>query len=96
MNTGPSQAFNALWRSFQTEFEPFVAEVKRCSKNVEEEVSLAKAQADRQEQQLQLRERGAASEGRKLWQSYITKSGKENEEFRKWRIQRDERNASKH
>ena len=78
------------------EFEPFEAEVKRCSQNVEEEVSLAKAQADCQDQQLQLREREAASEGRKFWQSFITKSGKENEEFRKWRIQRDERNASKH
>src|SRR5436853_6296053 len=45
-NTGPSQVFNALWRSFQTEFQPFEAEVKRCSEDVEKEISLAKAQAD--------------------------------------------------
>lgn len=60
------------------------------------EISLAKVQADSQDQQLQLREREAASEGRKAWRSFITKTGKENDQDREWRIQRDERNSSKH
>jgi hypothetical protein len=72
-----------------------VAEIRRCSKDVEKEIWLAKAQADYQDQQVQLREREAASKGRKVWQSFITKTSRENEEFREWRIQRDERNASK-
>jgi hypothetical protein len=62
---------------------------------MEKEISLAKAQADYQDQQVQLRERESAFEGRKIWQSFITKTGRENEEFREWRIQRDEWNASK-
>lgn len=93
--TGPSQVFNALWRSFEAEFAPHEAEIKRCSKVVEEEILLAKAQADYQDQQLQLREREAASDARKSWRSFITKTSSDTEESREWRIRRDARAASK-
>ena len=96
---GPSvldQVLNASWQSFKTEFEPFEAEIRQCSKNVNKEISLAKAQADHQDQQLQLREREAASKGRKAWNEFMTKSGKENEKFREWRLQVEDRKASKY
>jgi hypothetical protein len=63
---------------------------------VEKEILLAKAQADYQDQQLQLKEREAASDGREILRSFITKASKDKEEFREWMTQRDERDASKH
>jgi len=94
--TGPSQFLNALTHSFQTEFEPYEADIRRCSEDVEKEILLAKAQADYQDQQLQFKEREAASDGRKILRSFITKASKDNEEFREWMTQRDERDASKY
>ncbi|KAJ9634593.1 hypothetical protein H2199_008876 [Coniosporium tulheliwenetii] len=91
-----AQVVNALWRSFQTEFEPYEAEVKRCSKEVKEEIYLANAQAAHQDQQLVRLEQEAASKHRRAADLFFQGAGKENDESRRWRVQRDERKSRKH
>lgn len=52
-NPGSSQLWNAIRKSFDQEFEPYIDDIKRLSCEVKEEIQLAKAQADEQDKQLQ-------------------------------------------
>ena len=91
MNSVSKQLFNAFWRSFEREFEPFKVDLKFYSKEVKNQIALAAAQTDHQERQLQTQERDAALEGRSFIKSLAYLNKKENDEFREWRIRRNNR-----
>jgi hypothetical protein len=58
-------------------------------------IDFAKAQADHQEQKLQIMERRDASDSRHLSRLFFSKTMKEIDDMKEWRIQRNERRASK-
>ena len=96
MNKGQAHIVYAISGSFETEFQPFIAELRRCNEDVEKEIGLAKAQADYQDLQLQLVERKAAFSLRKYTKAFFSRANKEFEASAEWRIQRDERRSSKY
>ncbi|KAK2471615.1 hypothetical protein H9L39_16606, partial [Fusarium oxysporum f. sp. albedinis] len=51
----------AFFQSFEQEFEPDASDIRKMGENVKDEINLAKAQTDRQDQMLQKEERVAAS-----------------------------------
>ncbi|KAK8099051.1 uncharacterized protein PG998_012292 [Apiospora kogelbergensis] len=60
------QLFNSLLVSLEQEFKPDLDEIQQYSDSVMQEIQFAKAQADRQEQQLQVIERQEARRNRTL------------------------------
>ncbi|KAJ3562144.1 hypothetical protein NPX13_g8673 [Xylaria arbuscula] len=65
------QIREAFYRSFDQEFRPDTDDIRRCSKNVKDAISLAKAHVDAQEQKLQAEERTEAAKER-IWLKTIT------------------------
>lgn len=62
--TGHKQILNSLRQSFPSEFELDQLEIERCGKEVREEIQLAKAQEDREYQDLQQKQIEFAKKGR--------------------------------
>lgn len=77
----------ALWQSFDNEFEPFMAKMQHCNNEVKQEVRLAKAQADRQHQLLELKEQEMA--GKRL-QDIMLRSKQVAEEIKYMRLQKEQ------
>ncbi|RDA89289.1 hypothetical protein CP532_0587 [Ophiocordyceps camponoti-leonardi (nom. inval.)] len=86
---------NALWQSFLIEFKPDIDAVQASGKEVKAEVALAKAQADRQDQELQRKEREAASESRSILGRFMLKARDDIDVIRQQQLQRDQRRARK-
>ncbi|RKL08725.1 hypothetical protein BFJ70_g16753 [Fusarium oxysporum] len=63
----------AFFKSFEQEFELDVNDIQRLGKEVKDEINLAKAQIDHQEQVLQEQERVAASKQRSRLRKFIPK-----------------------
>jgi hypothetical protein len=85
----------ALWRPFEKEFGPFEDELRKRSKDIKEEISLAATQAAVREQELQALERRAAKEHRVFGSVFQSKMEQTSGEARDWRLRVDEQRASK-
>lgn len=77
----------ALWQSFDNEFEPFMAKMQHCNNEVKQEVRLAKAQADRQHQLLELKEQRMAE---KRFQDIMLRSKHVAEEIKYMQLQKEQ------
>ncbi|KAH7113921.1 hypothetical protein B0J13DRAFT_460468, partial [Dactylonectria estremocensis] len=84
---------NSLWQSFEQEFRPDMDDIRRCSSNVKEELLLAKAQADYQDQQLQGVERKEASDYRRGLTRFMSRMTSNMDKTESMQVQRDEREA---
>ncbi len=90
---GTTHLFNALWQPFEQEFKSDVGEIQRCGKEVREEIKLAKARADFQDQELQKKERDAASGYRHKLSNMLSRTGDNVEAIKGWQLQRDKRRS---
>ncbi|KAI3573042.1 ankyrin repeat protein [Fusarium oxysporum f. sp. albedinis] len=77
------------------EFEPDVNDIQRLGKEVKDEINLAKAQIDHQEQMLQEKERVAASKQRSRLRKFIPKVESELDTIKELQIQRSTRRSMK-
>jgi hypothetical protein len=91
---GQKQLRIAFFQSFEQEFEPDANDIQRLGKEVEDEIKLAKAQIDRQDQMLQEKERVDASEQRSWLGKFIPKVERELDTNKELRIQRSTRRSS--
>ncbi|RDA94437.1 hypothetical protein CP533_2254 [Ophiocordyceps camponoti-saundersi (nom. inval.)] len=89
------QIVNSLWQSFEMEFQSDADAIQGCGKEVKAEVALAKAQADRQDQELQKKEREAASKSRLTLNGFMSKANDGIDNIRQEQLQRDQRRARK-
>ncbi|KAI1026507.1 hypothetical protein LB504_013128, partial [Fusarium proliferatum] len=80
---------------FEQEFEPDASDIRRMGKNVKEEINFAKAQADRQDQMLQEKERVAASKQRSRLRKFIPKVESELDTIKELQVQRSTRRSIK-
>ncbi|SCV61374.1 uncharacterized protein FFFS_15943 [Fusarium fujikuroi] len=78
---------------FEQEFEPDASDIRRMGKNVKEEINFAKAQADRQDQMLQEKERVAASKQRSRLRKFIPKVESELDTIKELQVQRSTRQS---
>ncbi|KAL5585649.1 hypothetical protein FOVSG1_013341 [Fusarium oxysporum f. sp. vasinfectum] len=85
----------AFFHSFEQEFEPDANDIQRQGKEVKDEIKLAKAQTDRQEQVLQEKERVAASKQRSRLRKFIPKVERELDTIKELQIQRSTRRSMK-
>ena len=89
------QLSKALLFSFKAEFRPYEEEITKLSQDVRDEASLASKQAQKQENELQARERTNARRhreiGAKFWGDYHTSK----EEDKKWALEINRRQLEK-
>ncbi|KAK7946207.1 uncharacterized protein PG986_010528 [Apiospora aurea] len=83
----------SLLSSFEQEFKPDVDEVQWYSDSVEQEIHFAKAQADRQDQQLQAMEREEALKGRTLVDRFTGRVEAKLMRMHDMQLQKDERES---
>jgi hypothetical protein len=91
---GQKQLRVAFFQSFEQEFEPDASDIRRMGKNVKDEINLAKAQTDRQDQMLEEKEREAASKQRSRLRKFIPKVESELDTIKKLQMQRSTRGSS--
>ncbi|KAM0273218.1 hypothetical protein ACHAQH_008386 [Verticillium albo-atrum] len=84
---GHKQLANAVWRSFKEEFKPYVDDIQGLAKEVQHEIHLAKALVDRQDRELQEKEREIASKERSAFRKFIPVTGKKLETIQKLQVQ---------
>ncbi|RYP24628.1 hypothetical protein DL767_008572 [Monosporascus sp. MG133] len=84
---------NALWQSFYQEFKPDADDIQRCGDEVKEELALAKAQADHQDQVLQNKERDAASGLRSKLRAFMSVTKDEIDTVKQLQLQRHLRDS---
>ncbi|KAH8667894.1 hypothetical protein BGZ61DRAFT_498355 [Ilyonectria robusta] len=89
-----TKLLKALWESFEQEFKPDVAAIQRLSKDVRDELGLAKAQADRQDQKLQDIERKESAGSRWELNKFFKRADDKLDKL-SGHLQRDERRARK-
>ena len=80
---------------FETEFGPYETKLTRLSKEIREEISLASKQARKEEDQLQARERQEARISRHMLTIFGDRVSRNDEEAKKWRLERDRRKLGK-
>ena len=90
-----STVLNALWRSLEDELKPETSKIYELSQDVEQQILLAKFESDLQEQRLQQKERQASSDHRNRFTSFLSRSEKEQDDFREWQLQQDLTKISK-
>jgi hypothetical protein len=78
----------AFFQSFEQEFEPDASDIRRMGKNVKDEINLAKAQTDRQDQILQEKERVATSKQRSRLRKFIPRVESELDAIKELQVQR--------
>jgi hypothetical protein len=76
-----SKLLKALTKSFQADLRSYVEDIRTKADNVQAEIGLIKAQYDREEQQLQTKERQDAANYRKRLLAWTSKSNNEMEEL---------------
>lgn len=86
------QILQAFWNSFEQEFESDIKDIRSRSDYVKEEIALAQAQVNAQEQQLQTMERENACRGRSVAMKMLSRTEKQ---MREWEIQRNARKTQK-
>ena len=87
------QLFNSLLVSFEQEFKPDLDDIQRYSDSVMQEIQFAKAQADRQDQQLQVIERQEAQRNRTLMGRLTARADDKLKKIHEMQIQKEERSA---
>ncbi|KAI8635647.1 hypothetical protein F5Y19DRAFT_17847 [Xylariaceae sp. FL1651] len=93
--TWREQVFQAFKASFEQEFKSDIDDIKRCSNSVKEEIALAQAQADLQEQRLQALEREKASTNRLTVRKFISRANNSLDDVREWQVQSSMRKTQK-
>ncbi|KAK3294819.1 uncharacterized protein B0H64DRAFT_195872 [Chaetomium fimeti] len=88
-----TQLWNALWQSFEQEFKSDISTIQRCGDEVREEMVLAKAQADLQDQELQKKEIEAASGHRRKLRDMLSRTGNNLDTIKEWQLQQDGRRS---
>ncbi|KAI3327718.1 hypothetical protein HD806DRAFT_531057 [Xylariaceae sp. AK1471] len=78
---------------FVNEFQSDADAIHEHSRLVRDELTLAKAQADYQDQQLQDAERKAALEGRRKMTTFFSRTERDLDRISSWQLRRDERQA---
>jgi len=86
----------AFRQSFEQEFRPDVNDIRHLGKVVKDEIALAEAHADRQDQLLQERERSAASMQRSRLRKFIPKVENELDTIKELQLQQSARRSSQH
>ncbi|KAK3373896.1 hypothetical protein B0T24DRAFT_529350, partial [Lasiosphaeria ovina] len=84
-----TQLFNAVRQSFEHEFKSDVSSVQWHGKEVREEIDLAKAQADRQGQELRTRESGAATGHWRKVRDRLSRTGSKLDTIKAGQLQQD-------
>ncbi|EQB44797.1 hypothetical protein CGLO_16412 [Colletotrichum gloeosporioides Cg-14] len=84
---------NAFLQSFQQEFNPDLEMIRRCSFEAKQQIKLAKARADHQDQRLQEMERKAASKERHKVRQLFSRVGSDLDTIKNDQIQQDIRRA---
>ena len=87
---------NAIWQSFSDEFKPDVEEVERCSKEVKEELKLAKSQIDYNEQKLQQMARSEQKWMKRKLKSFYSETTAKLETIQELQAYQDLRRASEY
>lgn len=80
---------------FESEFGPYQQELEQLSEDVQAEISLASAQAQKQESDLQQRERKAARASRKMLTSLSRSVQQDDEEAKHWALDASRREMEK-
>jgi hypothetical protein len=68
--------------------------IQRCGDEVREEIGLAKARADFQDQELQKKEREAASGHRRKFRDMLSRTGHDVETIKGWQLQQEDKHRS--
>ena len=89
------QVSKALLLSFRAEFRSYEEEITRLSQDVRDEASLASKQAQKQENELQARERSDAKRLREIVSKFKNDYYKSNEEGKNWRLEINRRKLEK-
>ncbi len=84
---------NAVWQSPEQEFKSDIKNLQSCSDKVRDEIRLAKAQADHQDQALQSKEREAASGYRQKLGGILSQTGNKLDTINEWQLQQDKRRS---
>jgi hypothetical protein len=95
MGTGQRQLFQALYSSFHQEFQSDTDDIRRCSDDVKEAISLAKAYIDEEERQLQIKERNEALRSRNLLTTWLGRKKTEDDTLRELLARQEERSERK-
>ena len=91
---GQKQLKAAIFTSLEQEIEPEVSDIRRMGKIAEDEINLAKAQADHQDQMLQEKERAAALKQRSRLRRFIPRVEGELDTIKELQMQRSTRQSS--
>ncbi len=67
--------------------------IQRCGDEVREEIVLAKARVDSQDQELQKKEREAASVHRRKLRDILSRTGNDLDTVKEWQLQQDKRQS---
>jgi hypothetical protein len=90
------QLLNAFRQSFEREFKSDTDNIQKCGNEVREEIALVKAQADHLDQELQRKEREAASGHRRKLRDILLRTGNDLDAIKELQLQRDRRRSSKY
>lgn len=91
---GQQHLKKVILKSFEQEFQPDVQEIQMLSKEIKQEITLAKAIVDSEEQKLHELERVASSKGRLSLQTFIPKAENKLGEIKQLQIQQAARISS--
>lgn len=89
------QISKAILVSFKAEFRPYEEEITLLSQEIRDQASLASKQAQKQENELQARERSDASKYREIVVKFTDSYHKNQEKERKWRLEINRRKLEK-
>ena len=67
--------------------------IQQCGDEVREEIALAKARVDSQDQELQKKEREAASGHRRKLRDILSRTGSDLDTVKEWQLQQDKRRS---
>lgn len=67
--------------------------IQRCGNEVREEIALAKARVDSQHQELQRKERKAASGHRRKLKDVLSRTGNDLDTVKEWQLQQNKRRS---
>ncbi|KAI0006553.1 hypothetical protein F4779DRAFT_557782 [Xylariaceae sp. FL0662B] len=87
--------FLTLLKSFEQEFSNDADDIHQCSADVKREIYLAKAQADKQDQELQVRERAMAATDRKAMKRFFARHDDNLNRTHELILQREKRETRK-
>lgn len=88
---GQQQILRAFWNSFEQEFKPHIDNIQRCSNHVKEQIALAQALANSQEQQLQALEREKALTTRSAARKFFSRTDSRLDKIQELQVQSNAR-----